>query len=363
MNTSTNGKLNKTKLEGIRRLAHKNMRKVIKRLGFSGMDYGNRLVGCCPVQHGDGRTPNDNAQAFSWDFTRQMWQCFSNQCHQINGADVFALIQTVRGCGFKDAVQWVLDVVETDIDEIKEIDPEEAQRMEQIIRKRSQLVKHKKMEEDLMCHLDTSRYFLDRGLSASVIAEFGCGGEWHKVGTYGENRVIVPVYDPIDGFLIAFTCRILDDTLIESWRPKWCHALNFASMRKKSAERTDEEKFHASSVLYNLHRASKEMGADHSIILVEGPGDVMKLWDAGIKNVVAVLGTGFSKHHRSLLHKVGCSKIVSVFDGDEAGKKARNAVDKVCKGYFEFDSVELRAGMDPGDYEPEQLRVIFEEHL
>jgi len=357
------GKLTKAKIEGIRRMAHKNMRRIMKKLGFKGMDYGNRLVGCCPIPHGDGRTPNDNMQAFSWDFTRQMWQCFSNRCHDVNGSDIFALIQSARKIGFKEALRWVLDVVEKDIDEIKELDSAEAERLEQVIRKRSQLVKHKRMEEDLMRHLKPSTYFNSRGFSDEVVSEFGCGGEWHKVGTYGENRVIVPVYDPIDGYLIAFTCRLLDDSLIETWRPKWCHALNFADMRKKSADRSDEERFHASSVLFNLHRAQQYMGESKTVILVEGPGDVMRMWEAGLKNVVAVLGTGFSKHHRTLLNKVGCRRIVCVLDSDEPGQKAKNSVEKTCKDYFEFSNVVLEDGKDPGDHSPAQLRLIFKEYL
>lgn len=358
-----NGKLTKQKIEGVRKIAHKNMRLIMKKLSFKGADYGNRLVGCCPIPHDNGRTPNDNAQAFSWDFTRQMWQCFTNRCHQINGADVFALIQCAKDCGFKAALQWILDVVEKDIDDIKELDSAEAQRIEQVIRRRSKLVKHKRMEDDLMRHLQSSTYFKDRGFSNEVIEEFGCGGEWHKPKTYGENRVVVPIYDPVDGYLVAFTCRLLDDSQIEPWRPKWCHALNFAELRKKSSERTDEERFYASSVLYNLHRASKHIGVSKTIIVVEGPGDVMQMWEAGLKNTVAVLGTGFSKHHKTLLHKVGCSRVICVLDGDSVGQKASNTVEKMCKDYFEFKSVVLPEGKDPGDHTPAQLRLIFKEYL
>jgi len=357
------GKLNKAKIEGIRRLAHKNMRRIMKKLEFRGADYGNRLVGCCPIPHGDSNTPNDNAQAFSWDFTRQMWQCFSNRCHDVNGSDIFALIQSARRIGFKDSLQWILDVVEKDVDDVKELDAEEARRLEQVIRKRSELVKHKQMEDDLMCHLQPSNYFKSRGYSDEVIKEFNCGGEWHKSRTYGEGRVIVPVYDPIDGYLIAFTCRLLDDSQIEAWRPKWCHALNFADIRKKSADRTDEERFHASSVLFNLHRAKNHMGPNRTIILVEGPGDVMRMWEAGFGNTVAVLGTGFSKHHRTLLHKVGCNRIVCVLDGDEPGQKAARVVQKMCGDYFQFETIELPPGKDPGDHDPSQLRMIFKDYL
>lgn len=357
------GKLTKQKIEGIRKLAHKNMRLIMKKLDFRGEDLGSRLVGCCPVPHNAARSPNDNRKAFSWDFTRQMWQCFSHQCHQQNGSDVFALIQSVKECTFKQALQWVLDVVERDIDDVKELDQEEAMKLEQVIRKRSQLVKHQRMEEELMRHLKPSTYFKDRGFSDEVIKEFGCWGEWHKVGTYGENRAIVPVYDPIDGYLIAFTCRLLDDSLIETWRPKWCHALNFAEKRKKSADRTDEERFHASSVLYNLHRARGHMGESMTIFLVEGPGDVMRMWEAGFKNAVAVLGTGFSKHHRTLLNKVGCRRVVSVLDGDDAGQKGNSLARRLCQDYFDYREEMLTDGKDPGDHSPEQLRLRFKEYL
>lgn len=356
-------RLTKEKIEGVRKLAHKNMRLIMKKLNFSGDDFGSRLVGCCPIPHNNGSTPNDNRQAFSWDFDRQMWQCFSNHCHQIHGADVFALIQCAKDCGFVQALQWILDAIEKDLGDIKELDGDEAQKLEQVIRKRSELVKHKRMEEALMTHLQPSTYFADRGFSQEVIAEFKCGGEWHKYQTYGEDRVVVPIYDPLDGYLVAFTCRILDDKKIDKWRPKWCHTLNFAELRKRSQDRTDEEKFYASSVLYNLYRASKHMGMSQTIFVVEGPGDVMKLWDAGIENVVAVLGTGFSKHHRTLLHKVGCQRVVCIFDNDLAGQKASNAVEKMCDNYFEFKNVTLREGMDPGSLLPMQLRMVLREYL
>lgn len=356
-------KLTKNKIEGIRKLAHRNLRRIMKRLNFRGDDLGSRLVGCCPIPHSDGMTPNDNRQAFSWDFTRQMWQCFSNQCHQTYGSDIFALIRSAKACSFQDAVLWVLSVVEQDIDEVKELDSAEAQKMEQVIRKRSELVKHRRMENDLMRHLQPSTYFLNRGFSDKVIKEFGCGGEWHKSHTYGDDRVIVPIYDPIDGYLIAFTCRLLDDSHITPKSPKWCHALNFAELRKRSSERTDEERFYASSVLFNLHRAKDHMGESKTIIIVEGPGDVMRMWEAGLKNTVAVLGTGFGKRHRALLHQVGCCRIISVLDEDEAGQKATNLVEKLCKDYFDFRNVTLEVDRDPGDYDAVQLRLIFKEYL
>lgn len=356
-------KLSKEKIEGIRKQAHKNIRLILKKFNFEGDDYGNRIVGCCPIPHRDSNSPNDNRKAFSWDFDRQMWQCFTHRCHTVFGSDIFALVRSVKRCSFIDSVKWILGAIEQDFDEVKELNSQEVEKIQHVIRKKSELVKHAQQEESIMKHLKKSMYFTNRGFSNECLNEFNAWGEWHKAKTYGENRAIIPVYDPIDGHLIAFTCRILNDELIESWRPKWLHCLNFAALRKKSSERTDEERFHASSVLFNLHRAKQHMGHDKTIILVEGPVDVMRMWEAGYKNCVAVLGTGFCKHHRTLLHKVGCNRIIIALDGDEAGQKATSGVRRLCDNYFNVDVVNLPNNKDPGDMDPGQLRLLFKEYV
>lgn len=364
MKTMTNNIiLSKAKIDAIRKKANSNMLLILKKLNFRGHDTGDRITGCCPVSHSSSNTPNDNDKAFSWDYNREMWQCFSHRCHSIYGSDVFGLVRSVKKLSFKDAVMWVTAALGEDLDNIKELGKEEREAMDVLIRKRSQLIKHKEMEDSLMQHLKPSSYFTSRGFSDQAIREFGCWGEWHKPGTYGEGRAIVPIYDPIDGYLIAFTCRILDDSKIERWRPKWCHALNFAEMRKKAADKTDEEKFHASSVLFNLHRAQKHMGADGTIIVVEGPIDVMRLWEAGVKNVVAVLGTGFTKHHKSLLHKIGCSKLVTIMDSDDAGQNGAKSIERMCSSYFNYYNIILPGGKDPAEHSSQELKTYLKEYV
>jgi hypothetical protein len=335
---TANISLTKTKVEAIRRLAHTNMRMILRQMNFKGSDFGDRLVGCCPIPHKSSGSPNDNNKAFSWDFSRQMWQCFSHRCHNIHGADVFALVRAYRHCNFREAIDWILKVINRDLND-------------------------KRMEDEIMRHLAPSNYLLNRGFSKEAIQEFRAGGEWHKAGTYGEGRAVVPIYDPLDGYLIAFTCRILDDSKIEAWRPKWCHTLNFAEIRKKSTDRTDEERFYASSVLFNLHRAKEHMGENKTIIITEGPLDVMRLWEAGIKNAVAILGTGFSKQHKTLLHKIGCQRIVCLLDSDDAGQKATSGVEKLCKGYFDYVAVKIPGNKDPGETDPTQLRMFLRGYL
>ena len=82
----------------------------------------------------------------------------------------------------------------------------------------------------------------------------------------------------------------------------------------------------------------------------------MRLWDAGIKNAIAILGTSFSNNHKTLLHNVACKKIICLLDNDEAGNKASNLIQKMCENYFEIIKVNLPNVKDPGEASLEILK-------
>lgn len=368
-------RLQKAQVEGLRKKANANATVLLRKLGFRGVDQGDRLVGCCPIPHNDGKTPNDNSNAFNWLFDRGIWACFTQHCEQEFGKDIFALVRSIKGFdgkdGFAKAVQWVCSALEIDEDNIPEVSQVELDNMRKLIHKHSELKRHKSMEDAMMKHLTPCDYLSRvRGISTDTVKEFNAGGSWHKLGTYGYNRVIVPIYDPLDGYLIAFTGRsLLSAVELERVKrerggkaiPKWFHCRNFAAPFKKSAERTEDEKFFSTHTLFNLHKACDHMGSRKTILLVEGPLDVMCLWDAGIKNAVAIFGTALSVQQKELLHRVGARRLVTVFDSDEAGERAVSRVQKVCGNYFEIDKIDLPKGKDPGDLEDEELRLVFSE--
>lgn len=66
-----------------------------------------------------------------------------------------------------------------------------------------------------------------------------------------------------------------------------------------------------------------------SLVLVEGPRDALRLYSYGIP-AVAILGThSWSDRKSSLLEGAGVAKIISCFDGDDAG---RTATRLICHG-------------------------------
>ncbi len=79
--------------------------------------------------------------------------------------------------------------------------------------------------------------------------------------------------------------------------------------------------FHKGSVLYNFARARKAKGKEGTLIAVEGYMDVIALAQAGIRNVVAPLGTALTESQLDLLWRAAGEPVLC-FDGDAAGQKA-----------------------------------------
>lgn len=100
-----------------------------------------------------------------------------------------------------------------------------------------------------------------------------------------------------------------------------------------------------------------------TVLLVEGIFDALNLIDKGLDNVVCVFGTSTITPKRKdkllPLKFMGVSKIVVLFDGDTAGRKATTEVIQVINSLdFASDSIELPEGVDPGDLSQEDVNKL-----
>jgi DNA primase len=98
-----------------------------------------------------------------------------------------------------------------------------------------------------------------------------------------------------------------------------------------------------------------------SIILVEGVFDALNLIDKGLVNAVAVLGA--NNLQLDLLEGLklqGVHTIYTMFDADEAGRKAEAAVERLLKDTFIIDNLQLPDGLDPGDLSATDIKHIKE---
>jgi DNA primase len=145
------------------------------------------------------------------------------------------------------------------------------------------------------------------------------------------GRLIFPIEDP-SGQIIAFGGRILGEGT-----PKYLNSPESALFSK-------------SRNLYGLSKAREEIRRCGYVILVEGYFDLLALWNAGIKNVVATLGTALTREHVELLRRYTQETAV-VFDGDAAGRKAlARSLALFIEGSLHMRAVMLPDAADPDDF-------------
>ncbi|MDD5454498.1 MAG: DNA primase [Candidatus Ratteibacteria bacterium] len=119
---------------------------------------------------------------------------------------------------------------------------------------------------------------------------------------YFRRRVIFPIFNP-QGKTIAFGGRSTDDSL-----PKYLNS-------------PESEVFEKGKILYGLNLTRKNILAEKSAIIVEGYMDLISLYEAGIKNIVASLGTSLTRWQIRILSRLA-DTIYIVYDSDAAGERA-----------------------------------------
>ena len=78
--------------------------------------------------------------------------------------------------------------------------------------------------------------------------------------------------------------------------------------------------------------------------------DVIRAYSVGVKNVVATLGTAFTKEHANLIRRLA-NNVIICFDGDQAGAKATVACSELLINLGIIPKViRLEENLDPDDY-------------
>ncbi len=118
--------------------------------------------------------------------------------------------------------------------------------------------------------------------------------------------------------------------------------------------------FHKSNELYGLYQVQKL--APESILIVEGYMDVIALYQHGVNNAVATLGTATSQNHIQTLLK-SAKILIFCFDGDNAGRKAASRALTICLPLVHDDEVIkfmfVPEGEDPDSLVQKQGRDLF----
>ena len=175
--------------------------------------------------------------------------------------------------------------------------------------------------------------FTGRGVDSNVLLELGLcrKNEQGKIYDYFRKRVMFPIMDG-KGRVLGFGGRVLDDS-----NPKYLNS-------------PETEIFNKGHLLFAFYQSYRTIREKKQAVLVEGYMDVLSCHNVGITNVVASLGTAYTKDHGRLLMRQA-EEVVLAYDMDGAGRTAaKRAIELLQNTEFSVKVVSMPDGKDPDDF-------------
>ena len=324
---------------------------------------GRRLWGLCPV-HGE------KTASFSVSPDKQLYYCFG--CHI--GGSVIQFIMDVEHMTFHEAVEHL--AARAGLAMPKEVN-DAAMMQERAKRERlaeaCQLAARFFMETLLGEDGVAGRAYLKkRGISSDAVVRFGIGyapGDWESLKKHlGERgfspeelveagllvknadtgrtydayrgRVIFPII-AANGRVIGFGARVLNN----EDKPKYINTGDTLLYNKRNN-------------LYGLNLQKSGKLAD--LVMVEGYTDVIGLYEAGVTNAVASLGTALTQQQARLLKRYVGSVYIA-YDGDAAGQNATiRGLDILMQEGLNVSVIVFPNGQDPDEFVRENGKEGFD---
>ena len=313
---------------------------------------GKNYFGVCPFH-------DDHSPSMSVSKEKQIYTCFS--CGATG--NVFKFLQDYENIGFVEAVKKCADISGIAL-EINTNNNNKYEKYNDLYDIYNVSQKFYQNNMNSVAAKEAKEYLSSRNLNDETIKEFEIGLALNEgqlltkllqskkyddrlllqSGLIGEsengidlydlyrNRIMFPIHDSA-GKLVGYNGRVYH-----------------GEETNKYVNSKETPIFKKREILYNYHRAKDAARIKKEIIIMEGPMDVIRAFDSGIKNVVAILGTAFSSNQGMLVRKLS-SNVVLCFDGDEAGEKATKlAATELVKLGIEPKIIRLENNSDPDDY-------------
>ncbi|NLT51061.1 MAG: DNA primase, partial [Ignavibacteria bacterium] len=327
---------------------------------------GKNYVGRCPFH-------NEKTPSFTVNEEKRIYHCFG--CHA--GGNVFKFLMEIKNISFVEALKETASFAGINIEEESSFNKK--LNTNEIYYEINELAA-KYFSSNLLTSKEgeTARqYFNSRKVKIATQRSFGLGYAfpgWDNLlnflgkekadilkakelglidskdggGYYDKyrGRIIFPIFSA-NGRVIGFGGRILEKNDNVA---KYLNSPESAVYSKRK-------------VLYGLFHSKDEIRKLDKAILVEGYMDIISLFQAGIKNVVASSGTALTEEQVQLLSRFTKNVVVN-FDADEAGQKAAlRSIEILLKYDFDVRILDLPDGEDPDSFVNKYGKDQFEEKV
>ena len=316
--------------------------------------------GICPF-HGE------KTASFSVNQAKQIFYCFG--CH--TGGSVLTFIMKIENLDFVEALKLLADRARYRLPEKEESPSSQAQRasreLSAALNKKAARFYHDHLYGNTPEAENARQYLEERGIHPILAKRFGLGLSptgWdrllsHLSGTLPahvaaaglasqsrkdatryydrfRSRLMFPIIDTRNR-VVGFGGRIMGE---------------HDKQEAKYVNTPETALFHKSDNLYGLNLARKARKPE--LIIVEGYMDVLAMHQWGFTNTVGVLGTALNDSHVRLLKNAGCTSVVLMLDGDEAGVRATlRAIPALTKGGIRIRTLNI-SEHDPDAKDPDE---------
>ncbi|MBE8162674.1 MAG: DNA primase [Bdellovibrionaceae bacterium] len=328
------------------------------------------LVGLCPYPDHSEKTPS-----FSVSSSKQVYYCFG--CKR--GGNAYSFLKDIRGFSFIDSVEHLarrgsipLEKTKTPYKDFKKNTTKEENLKKDFLHLNQKALQYFSTQwANLSKTSKVTQFLSKRNIKPEGIKELSLvfsSPQWSGLVEYAvdnkldlkklhalglvqikktsqnkvdpqagdyydtlRDRFIFPIHSS-QGELLAFGGRAFGDEM-----PKYINSPEHLLFKKRE-------------VLYGLFFSAKHIRSKDYVIVVEGYMDFLSLYQAGIKNVVATLGTALTEGHARILKRY-TKNVILLFDGDQAGKQAtEKSLPILLQESLYVKTLSLEKGVDPDDF-------------
>lgn len=319
---------------------------------------GRNYIGLCPFH--DEKTPS-----FTVSEDKQICHCFG--CKK--GGNVFQFTQEIKDISFTEAVKELGERVNIEVetdqsasgqDDKHQVASEDLQMIEmhELMQEYYHYALKKTVEGEAALTYLKERGFTDALIDARKIGYAPKNSHFchdflqkkgydiqlaYEAGLLSRNEENFSYYD-------RFRDRVMFPLMNAQGRTVGYSGRTYTNQEPKYLNSPETPIFQKRRLLYNVDKARKSIRKNDEIILLEGFMDVIKVDQAGIKQVVASMGTQISQEHIAFIKKL-TSNVTLMFDGDFAGSEATlKSGQALLEQGFNVFVVQLPKDMDPDEY-------------
>ncbi len=322
---------------------------------------GRNFVGLCPFH-------SEKTPSFSVNPEMGIFKCFG--CGK--GGTVISFLMEIEGMSFVDAIRELGDLYGIRIETTTPASRD----------------KEDKREKIFSMNRDAERYYIDnlkvaegkkaidylkmRGLVGETAKLFKIGyalSKWDGLIDHFRKKKIGPDLLIDAGLALGGDRGLYDrfrDRIIFPIRDHRERVLGFGGRiidhgEPKYMNSPETMIYHKGEVLYGLDITREDIRRVGYAIVVEGYLDLIALYQAGIKNVAATLGTTLTKEHLKTINRY-TREVILLFDADEAGgKAAERALPLFGEGKIFGRAAFLPDGEDPDTFIQKRGAAHFSE--